>query len=157
MAPNFHIVLFQPVIPQNTGSIARLCAATGATLHLIHPLGFSTSDAAVKRAGLDYWPHVTIREHLNWQVFLEAERPERLFFFSKFASRSYTTTAFSPPCYLVFGNETEGLPQTMRSQFAELFFLIPIRRELVRSLNLSQSAAIVLYEAMRQNQFADLD
>src|ERR1700738_3531517 len=99
----FNIVLHQPVIPQNTGSIARLCACTGAALHLIHPLGFRVDERSVKRAGLDYWPHVGVQNHESWEAFLEAEKPEHLFFFSKRGPRSYFGVSFVPPVYLVLG------------------------------------------------------
>src|SRR4051794_5833006 len=116
--PPFHVVLYEPVIPQNTGAIARLCACTGATLHLIHPLGFRTDAASVKRAGLDYWPYVGIREHASWPAFLSTETPENLFFFSKFARASYAEVSFLPPVYLVFGSETKGLPASLRDEHA---------------------------------------
>lgn len=149
----YHIVLHQPVIPQNTGSIARLCACTGAELHLIHPLGFRTDAASVKRAGLDYWDHVAVREHASWEAFREAERPERLAFLSKLAKRPYTEMDFAPPLYLVFGNETHGLPPHLHETYAGDFYQIPMRTHLVRSLNLSQAAAVVLYEALRRDDF----
>lgn len=152
MEKPFHIVLYQPVIPQNTGSIARLCACTGAVLHLIHPLGFQTDDASVKRAGLDYWQHVDIREHASWEAFLKSQRPERLNFFSKFATTPYTSGHFDVPTYLVFGSETKGLPAEMRETYAKDLYLIPMRTHLVRSLNLSQCVAVVLYEAIRQTE-----
>ena len=154
---HFHIVLFQPVIPQNTGSVARLCACTGSVLHLIHPLGFQTDQKAVRRAGLDYWPHVDIREHLNWEAFLEAEKPSNLNFFSKFAGPTYTEAKLTPPSYLVFGSETTGLPDAIWEKNTEKFFQIPMRRNLVRSLNLAQAVAIVQYEGLRQEGFPDLD
>jgi tRNA (cytidine/uridine-2'-O-)-methyltransferase len=147
------IVLHQPVIPQNTGSIARLCACTGATLHLIHPLGFSIDEASVRRAGLDYWPHVDIRGHNNWEDFLNNEQPENLHFLSKFATRSYTEISFTPPVYIVFGSETKGLPESLWNSYRERFFKVPMRTDLVRSLNLSQCVAVVTYEALRQNNF----
>lgn len=153
----YHIVLYNPAIPQNTGSIARLCAGTGAILHLIHPLGFDISAPAVKRAGLDYWPHVDVREHPHWDGFLKTERPEHLYFFSKFSTRAYTTAEIKRPCYLVFGNETSGLPSTIHTTYPDRFFIIPIRTALVRSLNLAQCAAIVLYEALRQNHFEGIE
>ncbi|MBI4405564.1 MAG: tRNA (cytidine(34)-2'-O)-methyltransferase [Deltaproteobacteria bacterium] len=154
---NLHIVLYQPVIPQNTGSIARLCACTGATLHLIHPLGFKTDEASVKRAGLDYWPYVGVREHENWDAFLQNEQPTDLRFFSKFSNQDYSKADFPLPCYLVFGNETKGLPALMREKYASQLFKIPMRTHLVRSLNLAQCTAIALYEALRQNNFRELD
>jgi tRNA (cytidine/uridine-2'-O-)-methyltransferase len=152
-SPSVHIVLFEPVIPQNTGSIARLCACTGATLHLIRPLGFSIDEKAVRRAGLDYWPHVDVRDHENWDHFLESEDPKALHFLSKFAERSYVDIEFSPPLYIVFGSETKGLPPWMWERYPERFFTIPMRTHLVRSLNLSQAVAVVAYEALRQNGF----
>lgn len=150
-----HIVLYQPVIPQNTGSISRLCACTGATLHLIHPLGFRIDEAAVKRAGLDYWAHVDIRSHNNWEAFLENERPEHIFFLTKFAHRSYTEVQFPIDSYLVFGSETTGLPDLLHKTYADKLLRIPMRTHLVRSLNLSQAAGIVLYEVLRQNNSLD--
>ena len=149
----FNLVLYQPVIPQNTGSIARLCACTGASLHLIHPLGFRVDEASVKRAGLDYWPHVEISNHASWENFLTTEEPQSLFFFSKFATQSYFKACFPKPVYLVFGSETKGLPENLHETFSEQFLKIPMRTNLVRSLNLSQSASIVLYEVMRQHDF----
>lgn len=147
---NLHIVLHQPVIPQNTGSIARLCACTGASLHLIHPLGFKIDEASVKRAGLDYWPHVDIHEHESWDAFLQKENPQELFLFTKFGSRSYTDVTYKTPVYLVFGSETKGLPEEVRTRHADRLVWIPMRTHLVRSLNLSQAAAVATYEAIRQ-------
>ncbi len=150
----FHIVLFQPMIPQNTGSVARLCACTGAVLHLIHPLGFRTDESSVKRAGLDYWNQVEIHEHENWGKFLEAHPNGPFFFFSKFSGKSYFHTEMPPGAFLIFGSETSGLPESLHQQFTDRFFQIPMRTHLVRSLNLAQSAAIVLYEGLRQMDFA---
>lgn len=149
----FNLVLYQPVIPQNTGSIARLCACTGAALHLIHPLGFRVDEASVKRAGLDYWPHVTVVQHESWERFVETERPAELAFFSKLAQRSYLQARYCPPIYLVFGSETQGLPDSLHAGYPNAFYQVPMRTELVRSLNLSQCAAVVLYEALRQNSW----
>ena len=149
----YNVVLFEPVIPQNTGSIARLCACTGAMLHLIHPLGFSLEESRVKRAGLDYWPFVAVRNHPTFDSFISSEGQQQLFFFSKFATRSYFEVRFEPPTYLVFGNETKGLPDFICQKYSERFFQIPMRTDLVRSLNLAQCAAIVLYEALRQNHW----
>lgn len=149
----FHIVLYNPVIPQNTGSIARLCACTGAVLHLIRPLGFQIDEAAVKRAGLDYWPHVDVRDHEDWAAFEESEKPPQLSFFSKKAERPYTKIRFESPSYIVFGSETKGLPDELWEKYKEQFYVLPMRTHLVRSLNLSQAAAVVLYEALRQNDF----
>ncbi len=149
----FHIVLHQPVIPQNTGSIARLCACTGATLHLIHPLGFKTDAARVKRAGLDYWDHVGVREHLDWAEFLKKEAPKELFFFSKKATKPFGKAVFPKDTYLVLGSETEGLPTSLFEAYPDRFLQIPMRTHLVRSLNLAQAAAVVLYEALRQHDY----
>lgn len=147
----FHVVLHQPVIPQNTGSIARLCACTGAVLHLIHPLGFRVDEASVKRAGLDYWPHVDVREHGGWPEFVEKERPEHFFLFTKHAQRPFYAKPLPEGSYFVFGAETTGLPAELRKTHEDRCVRIPMRTNLVRSLNLAQAAAIVLYEALRQN------
>ncbi len=149
----FHIVLHQPVIPQNTGSIARLCACTGAKLHLIHPLGFRTDEASVRRAGLDYWDHVAISEHASWPAFLQKHPSGPFFFFSKFSGKSYFNQTLPPGAFLIFGSETTGLPDALHQEYKERFFQIPMRTHLVRSLNLSQAAAIVLYEGLRQSGF----
>lgn len=150
----FHVVLHQPVIPQNTGSIARLCACTGAALHLIHPLGFKTDEASVARAGLDYWEHVQIIEHQDWAEFLDNQQPERLFFLSKVAAREIYDVKLQPPTYLVFGSESKGLPPEFHEKYSDRLFKIPMRTHLVRSLNLAQAAAVVLYEALRQNRYS---
>lgn len=149
---HFNIVLVNPVIPQNTGSIARLCACTGAALHLIHPLGFQIDDASVKRAGLDYWPHVDIKDYVDWNSFMEHEAPKNLFLFSKWAEKSFYSEKFSPPVYLVFGSETQGLPEFIKKEYSAKLCKVPMRTNLVRSLNLSQCAAIALYEVIRQNE-----
>ena len=149
----FHIVLVSPAIPQNTGSIARLCACTGAKLHLIRPLGFQIDEAAVKRAGLDYWPHVEVKDYENWEAFEQAQQPKNLYFFSKKADRAYTKIRFEKDSYIVFGSEVSGLPDYLWQKYPNDFYTIPMRTHLVRSLNLSQSAAIVLYEGLRQNDF----
>lgn len=152
----FHIVLYQPVIPQNTGSIARLCACTGAELHLIKPLGFDVDEASVRRAGLDYWPHVKVTTYENWNDFVKIQSPEHLFFYSKFSTVPYTKAEYPLQSYLVFGSETKGLPDDLREDYPKSFFKIPMRTNIVRSLNLSQSAAIVVYEALRQNEYPEI-
>lgn len=156
METPFHVVLHEPVIPQNTGSIARLCACTGAVLHLIHPLGFEITAARLKRAGLDYWDHVDVREHASWGAFLEAEKPLEMFFLSKKAHKNFTHASFPPGSYLVLGSETKGLPEAWFDQYEGRFLQIPMRTHLVRSLNLAQAAAVVLYEALRQNDFSTI-
>lgn len=155
MQQPMNIVLFEPVIPQNTGAIARLCACTGTKLHLIHPLGFKLDEASVKRAGLDYWPYVSVTEHQNFSDFLEREKPQNLFFFSKFATKSYAKATFPLGSYFVFGSETKGLPKELHEQFSSQFLFLPMYTHIVRSLNLSQSASIVLYEALRQTDALD--
>ncbi len=152
---SLNIVLYQPVIPQNTGSIARLCACTGATLHLIHPLGFKVDEASVKRAGLDYWPYVDVRNHDSWGAFLKNEQPNQLTLYSKFAVQPYTHCTYQLPTYLVFGSETEGLPQELHQTYVSQLYKIPMRTSIVRSLNLAQSAAVVLYEVVRQHNLAE--
>lgn len=145
-----HVVLYQPEIPPNTGSVARLCAATLTALHLIEPLGFKIDDKHLKRAGLDYWPYVDLRVHKSWDDFLAQQPGARLFYFSKRASRSYTTARYEEDDFLVFGPETRGLPQTLLDENAARAYRIPMSGQGVRSLNLSNAVAIVLYEALRQ-------
>jgi tRNA (cytidine/uridine-2'-O-)-methyltransferase len=145
-----HVVLVAPEIPQNTGSIGRLCVATGSVLHLIDPLGFTIDDRHLRRAGLDYWPHVTWRRHAGWDAFQNARPPGRLLCFSARAARSYTTLRYREDDLLVFGGESRGLPAHIRDAHAEATFGIPIASEHVRSLNLATAVAVVLYEALRQ-------
>jgi tRNA (cytidine/uridine-2'-O-)-methyltransferase len=145
-----HVVLVAPEIPQNTGSIGRLCVATGSVLHLIDPLGFTIDDRHLRRAGLDYWPHVTWRRHAGWDAFQHARPPGRLLCFSARAARSYTTLRYREDDLLVFGGESRGLPAHIRDAHAEATFGIPIASEHVRSLNLATAVAVVLYEALRQ-------
>lgn len=147
----FNIVLVEPEIPPNTGNIARLCAATGSVLHLVGQLGFSIDDRYLKRAGLDYWGFVTL---LQWPdlAALQASVPEgRFFYLSTKVARSYLEVVFQPGDYLVFGKETRGLPEELLRANPDTTITIPMPAGKVRSLNLSSSAAIVLYEALRQN------
>jgi tRNA (cytidine/uridine-2'-O-)-methyltransferase len=145
-----HVVLVAPEIPQNTGSIGRLCVATDTTLHLIEPLGFSIDDKHVRRAGLDYWPHVRLRVHASWEAFLVARDPGRLLGFAARAVRGYTTLRFAPDDHLVFGGESRGLPSSLLATLGDDVYSIPIRSSHVRSLNLATAVAIVRYEALRQ-------
>ncbi len=148
--PSFNIVLLEPEIPQNTGNIARLCAATGTLLSLIEPLGFRLTDREVKRAGLDYWDAVEIRRFPNFEKF-ESDFPERRkIFFSTSGSRSYTEAEYRPGDCLIFGSESRGLPLELLEQHPDDVFNIPMKLEHVRSLNLANAASIVLYEALRQ-------
>jgi tRNA (cytidine/uridine-2'-O-)-methyltransferase len=144
------IVLFEPEIPPNTGSVARLCAATLTPLHLIEPLGFKIDDKHLKRAGLDYWEFVDLRVHGSWEDFLSAMRPEHLLFFSKRAIKSYTAARYREEDFLVFGPETRGLPQSLLNAHADCALRIPMLGTGVRSLNLSNAVSIVLYEGLRQ-------
>ena len=145
-----HIVFVEPEIPPNTGTTARLCAATQTTFHLVGPLGFSLEDRYLKRAGLDYWPYVDVHVYESWSNFL-ARRPRgRLLAFSAHAERSHTKAGYREDDLLVFGSETRGLSETIRTEFADTLYTIPMQGKQVRSLNLSSAAAIVLYEALRQ-------
>ena len=145
-----NIVLVEPEIPPNTGNIARLCAATGTRLHLIEPLGFQLTSKAMKRAGLDYWESVDVSRHINFDAFVETEKPARLFFFSTSGPKNYTDEPFQPGDYLVFGSEGKGLSMDLLAQYPESILNIPMQLDHVRSLNLSNCASIVLYEALRQ-------
>jgi len=145
-----HVVLYHPEIPQNTGSIARLCAATATPLHLVRPLGFEITDKHLKRAGLDYWPYVDVRIHDSWEAFLALHGGERLKFFSKKAARSYIETDYRAEDFLVFGPETRGLPEDLLAAEAQQTFRIPMMTAAVRSLNLSNAVSIVVYEGLRQ-------
>jgi len=144
------VVLFEPEIPPNTGSVARLCAATLTPLHLIEPLGFKIDDKHLKRAGLDYWEFVELHVHKSWDDFLTTAAPKNLLFFSKRAAKSYTSTRYDENDFLVFGPETRGLPPRLLETNQNRFFRIPMMGIGVRSLNLSNAVSIVLYEALRQ-------
>ena len=151
----FHIVLVEPEIPANTGNIARTCAATGAVLHLVKPLGFSTDDKYLKRAGLDYWHAVNIEYHESFAEVREKYPESRFFFATTKAEKSYTEFRFLDEDFLVFGKETAGLPEEILAANRSTCMRIPMGSA-VRSLNLSNSAAIILYEALRQNGFPGL-
>lgn len=148
------IVLYRPQIPQNTGNIARTCSVTGAELLLVRPLGFSTASRHLKRAGLDYWQDLQVEEIDDLATYLE-KCPHLFFFFSSKASRSYTAASYSGDSLLIFGSEESGLPDEFFQRWPERFFRIPMK-EGARCLNLACSAAIVLYEAMRQTTFEKL-
>ena len=145
-----HVVLFQPEIPPNTGSIARLCAATLTPLHLIEPLGFKITDKHLKRAGLDYWEFVDLTVHKSWDDFIRRRANKRLLFFSKRATRSYTQALYQEDDFLVFGPETRGLPAELLAGHPQQCYRIPMMAAGVRSLNLSNAVSIVLYEGLRQ-------
>ena len=146
----FNIVLVEPQIPPNTGSIARLCGATNSTLHLVHPLGFSTEDKHLKRAGLDYWQHVEVIHWQNLEQFLRRVDETALKFFTTKTTRDYTEAVYQPGDFLVFGKETKGLSEEVRNLYHELCFTLPMENKNIRSLNLAMTAGIVLYEAIRQ-------
>src|SRR5438093_8808777 len=151
-----HIVLVEPEIPPNTGNIARLCAATRTHLHLIEPFGFKLDDNQLKRAGMDYWQHVQWQRWPNWAAFHQALPPHvRLWFVESHGPRLYTEAAFAAEDYLVFGRETAGLPRMLLQQHRERWLRIPMFNPDARSLNLSNCAAIVLFEALRQQGFRD--
>ena len=150
-----NIVLVEPEIPANTGNIARTCAATGSVLHLVKPLGFDISDKAVRRAGLDYWHLVDVRVYEDLGDFFQKTGAKDIWLMTTKAPRSYAQAEFSPDCYLVFGKETKGLPEELLAQHPDRCLRIPIRAE-ARSLNLSNSVAITVFEALRQQDFPHL-
>ena len=146
-----HVVLVNPEIPQNTGSIARTCAATGVPLHLIHPLGFDISEKRVRRAGLDYWPYVDLHEHETWDAFCSEVKPTRVWALTKFGEVPYHQAQFSKDDSLVFGSETKGLGANFLDSIpASNRLVIPMQCKEVRSLNLSNAVSIVVYEALKQ-------
>ena len=150
-----NIVLVEPEIPQNCGNIARTCAATGAQLHLIRPLGFDISDKAVKRAGLDYWHLVEVIDYENLADFFARNDVRQMWCLSTKAPRSYTEAEYQDGCYLFFGKETRGLPEDFLEDHRDSCVRIPMR-DGIRSLNLSNSVAITVYEALRQLSFPHL-
>ncbi len=151
----FHIVLVEPEIPQNTGNIARTCACTGTALHLVKPFAFEITDKNLKRAGLDYWDKVQIFYYDSLAEFLEKHKNDALFYLSTKAKKRYSDTAFLDNAYFLFGKETKGLPENLIFDYPESALTIPMN-ENVRSLNLANSVAIVLYEALRQKGFSGL-
>jgi tRNA (cytidine/uridine-2'-O-)-methyltransferase len=143
------VALIEPQIPPNTGNIARLCAAADASLHLIEPLGFSIADDELRRAGLDYWDEVDLWVHPHWRAFREAVARERCLYFSSHGEQSYLDAAFGANSVLVFGNETNGLPERILDKHPERVFRIPMRPG-IRCLNLATAVGIVVYEGIRQ-------
>ena len=150
-----NIVLLEPEIPQNCGNIARTCAATGSTLHLIKPLGFDISEKAVKRAGLDYWHLVDVRVYENLEDFFAKNDVRQMWCLSTKAPRCYAEADYQDGCYLFFGKETKGLPEDFLEAHRECCVRIPMRSE-ARSLNLSNAVAITVFEALRQQEFCGL-
>ena len=150
-----NIVLVEPEIPQNCGNIARTCAAAGCRLHLIRPLGFDISEKAVRRAGLDYWHMVEVRDYENLEDFFAKNQVEEMWCLSTKAPRSYTEAVFHDGCYLFFGKETKGLPEDFLRAHYDACVRIPMRPD-ARSLNLSNAVAVTVYEALRQLSFPNL-
>lgn len=156
------IVLHQPEIPANTGNIGRTCVATGSALHLIEPLGFRLNEKEIKRAGMDYWEHLEVHRHVNYAAFLECyeqdkkAHPEaKIWYSTTKAEKSYADVTFGPEDYIMFGKESAGIPEEILVENREQCIRIPMLPA-IRSLNLSNSVAIVLYEALRQNAFRDM-
>jgi tRNA (cytidine/uridine-2'-O-)-methyltransferase len=149
----FHVVLIEPEIPWNTGNVGRTCLGAGAELHLVGRLGFQLDDKQVQRAGLDYWEKVTVRRHDTWEKFLETLGPHApLFFFSTKGAKSLWDIAFPSGAYLIFGKETAGFPKDFYSLYQDRMYRIPQKEESIRSLNLSTSVGIALFEALRQTR-----
>lgn len=151
----FKIVLFQPEIPGNTGSIGRTCVALGLELILIRPYGFDINEKSVRRAGLDYWKYLKLTEYDSWDDFIESERPKtsKLFFLSTKTDELYYDSDYSEGCYLIFGKETAGLPESIHEEYPTRFRTMPMCSDKIRSLNLSNVATAVAYEALRVIEF----
>lgn len=150
-----NIVLLEPEIPPNTGNVARLCAATRSTLHLIEPLGFKLDDSQLKRAGMDYWRHVQWHRWANWTTFAKSLKPgAKLWMVEQGGAKFYSEVKFGPDDYLVFGRETAGIPKGLLEQHPETWIRLPMFNPNARSLNLSNCVAIVLFEALRQQGFS---
>ena len=149
-----NIVLIAPLIPQNTGAIGRLCVCTDARLHLIEPLGFIVDDAHLKRAGMDYWHHLDVTIHADWQSFLKTESPQDLYFLSTKGQKNLYDIKFDKNDFIVFGNESTGLPKDFYETYKDGLFQIPMPGKNSRSHNLANSVSIALYEALRQTDFS---
>ena len=147
-----HIILHQPEIPANTGNIGRTCVATGTSLHLIEPLGFRLNEKEIKRAGMDYWQHLDVTRYMNFQEFQEMHPGAKIWMATTKAHQTYTDVKFEPDDYIMFGKESAGIPEELLLENQERAIRIPMLGD-TRSLNLSNSVAIVLYEALRQNDF----
>lgn len=152
---NMHIVLHQPEIPANTGNIGRTCVATGTSLHLIEPLGFSLSEKALKRAGMDYWKDLDVHTYMNFEEFKDKNPEARIWMATTKAKHVYSHVKFSPQDYIMFGKESAGIPEEILVDYEETCIRIPMEPA-IRSLNLSNSVAVVLYEALRQQDFASM-
>lgn len=150
------IVLHQPEIPANTGNIGRTCVATGTPLHLIEPLGFRLDEKAIKRAGMDYWEHLDVHTYVNYEDFVQKNPGAKIWYATTKAKKCYTEVAFGPNDFFMFGKESAGIPEEILVDNEETCIRIPMCGE-IRSLNLSNSVAIVLYEALRQNGFGGME
>ncbi len=150
-----NIVLYEPEMPANTGNIGRTCVATGTRLHLIEPLGFKLNEKQLKRAGLDYWDKLDVTVYSDFKDFLEKNPGAKLYMATTKAPNVYTEAAYEPDCYIMFGPESRGIPEEILVQYQETCVRIPMWGE-IRSLNLSNSVAIILYEALRQNGFQEM-
>ena len=150
-----NIVLFQPEIPANTGNIGRTCVATDTKLHLIEPLGFRLNEKEIKRAGMDYWEHLDVTRYVNFEEFLEKNPNAKIWMATTKAKHVYTDVSYGPDDFIMFGKESAGIPEEILVENEETCIRIPML-EKIRSLNLSNSVAIVLYEALRQNQFSNM-
>ncbi len=150
-----NIVLFEPEIPANTGNIGRTCVATGARLHLIEPLGFRLDEKSLKRAGMDYWKDLDVTTYIDFNDFLEKNPNAKIYMATTKAPNVYTEVAYEPDCYIMFGKESAGIPEEILVNHKEESIRIPMVGD-IRSLNLGNSVAIVLYEALRQNNFENM-
>lgn len=150
------IVLFEPEIPANTGNIGRTCVATGSRLHLIEPLGFRLDEKSLKRAGMDYWKDLDVTTYIDYEDFLEKNPGAKIYMATTKGPQLYTDVSYEPDCYIMFGKESAGIPEEILVENQETAIRIPMIGA-IRSLNLSNSVAVVLYEALRQNQFADMN
>ena len=150
-----HIILHQPEIPQNTGNIGRTCVATGTSLHLIEPLGFRLDEKAVRRSGMDYWQHLDVSRYTNFEEFKEKNPNAKIWMATTKAKHVYTDVEFGPDDYIMFGKESAGIPEEILVDYEETCIRIPMLPT-IRSLNLSNSVAVVLYEALRQTGFDDM-
>lgn len=147
-----NIVLYEPEIPSNTGNIGRTCVATGTRLHLIEPLGFRLNEKAIRRAGMDYWSDLDVTTYVNYEEFLEKNSGAKIYMATTKSRQTYTEVSYEPDCYIMFGKESAGIPEEILVNHPDTCVRIPMIGE-TRSLNLSNSVAIVLYEALRQNNF----
>ena len=151
-----NIVLYEPEIPANTGNIGRTCVATNTRLHLIEPLGFSLEEKQLKRAGMDYWKELDVTTYVNWEDFCQKNPDAKIYYATTKARHVYSEVNYEPDCYIMFGKESAGIPEEILKENPDTCVRIPMMGE-IRSLNLSNSVAVVLYEALRQNDFSNME